>query len=297
MRYGVHAGLQKTSVAELRKIWTAVELCNLDFASVWDHIYAIDFSGPDNLEAVTTHTAMALSTDRIRVGALVYSVGFRGPMLLANAIANIDQMSGGRAEIGIGAGWYEPEYRAYGIPFPSAAVRLRQLEELAICLRLLLHTDAPATYSGKYFTLDQAQCVPRPVQSRLPITIGGAGEQITLRIVAEHADFWNVPYVDPETFAAKRRVLDQHCETVGRNPGSITSSINLSYAVDDAALLAQFGPLADAVRPSVLTGSDDQIQDMIGQYEQAGAGQINLALRAPFDIDAIHRFAQLVGRK
>jgi alkanesulfonate monooxygenase SsuD/methylene tetrahydromethanopterin reductase-like flavin-dependent oxidoreductase (luciferase family) len=104
MRYGVHAGLQKTSVAELRKIWTAVELCNLDFASVWDHIYAIDFSGPDNLEAVTTHTAMALSTDRIRVGALVYSVGFRGPMLLANAIANIDQMSGGRAEIGIGAG-------------------------------------------------------------------------------------------------------------------------------------------------------------------------------------------------
>jgi alkanesulfonate monooxygenase SsuD/methylene tetrahydromethanopterin reductase-like flavin-dependent oxidoreductase (luciferase family) len=144
--FGVHAGLHQTSVEELRGIWQRVEQLGFDFVSVWDHLYSADLSGPDCLEAVTTHTALAMSTDRVRVGSLVYSVGFRHPAVLAKMIAGIDRISGGRAELGLGAGWHQGEYQAFGIDFPPVAMRLDQLEEAAACVRALLRSPEPVDF-------------------------------------------------------------------------------------------------------------------------------------------------------
>src|SRR5687768_971766 len=117
--FGVHAGLQNIGTADLRAVWRRVEDLGFDWLSVWDHFYAADgTSNAECLEAVATHAALACDTQRVRCGCLVYSVGYRHPAVLANAIATIDHLSGGRADIGIGAGWSEIEYRAYGIPFP-----------------------------------------------------------------------------------------------------------------------------------------------------------------------------------
>jgi alkanesulfonate monooxygenase SsuD/methylene tetrahydromethanopterin reductase-like flavin-dependent oxidoreductase (luciferase family) len=129
------------------------------------------------------------------------------------------------------------------------------------------------------------------VQAKIPIWIGGGGEKRTLRIVAETADGWNVPFVSPETFAHKREVLHQHCADVGRDPGEIRCAVNVGLAWTEDSLNEQFGELAQYVRPGVLTGTDDEIIERINQYVEAGADQVNIALRAPFDTDALDRFS------
>ena len=134
--FGVHAGLQTTTVDELVEVWRQVERLGFGWISVWDHFYTADASGrADCLEAVSMHAALACHTTRVRCGCLVYSVGYRHPAVLANAIATIDHLSGGRADLGLGAGWHQAEYEAYGIPFPPAGVRLDQLDEAACCAR------------------------------------------------------------------------------------------------------------------------------------------------------------------
>ena len=164
------------------------------------------------------HTALALETSRVQCGALVYSVGFRHPAVLAKAVTAIDLLSGGRAAIGLGAGWAEVEYDAYGIDFPSVGTRMDQLEECAACVRGLLHDDV-TSFDGRWFTLREARNEPRPVQAKLPIWIGGGGERRTLRIAARYADGWNVPFMSPETFGHKRDVLHEHCAARRARPG------------------------------------------------------------------------------
>ncbi|CAN5869451.1 hypothetical protein BH24ACT3_BH24ACT3_19490 [soil metagenome] len=203
--FGIHTGLQNTTMSELRAVWYRFDGV-VDWISIWDHFYAADLSGSHCHEAVASHAALACATERVRCGSLVYCAGYRHPAVLANAIATIDHLSGGRAELGLGAGWAQNEYQAYGIPFPSAKVRLDILEEAVQCIRGLLR-DEVTDFAGEHFTLEQARCEPKPVQSALPIWIGGGGEQRTLRIAARWADGWNVPFVSPETFAHKRRVL------------------------------------------------------------------------------------------
>lgn len=133
--FGVHTGLQNTTVEELRSLWRRIEELPFDWISIWDHFYSADFAGAHCLEAVSMHAALALETTRVRVGSLVYCAGYRHPAVLANAIASIDHLSGGRADIGIGAGWAQNEYAAYGIPFPRAGERLDILEESVTCVR------------------------------------------------------------------------------------------------------------------------------------------------------------------
>jgi len=127
------------------------------------------------------------------------------------------------------------------------------------------------------------------------VWVGGGGEQRTLRIAARHADGWNIPFVAPDTFAHKRSVLHRHCDEVGRDPNEIRCAINVGLAWTDASLVHQFGAIAEYVRPGVLTGSVDEIVERIGEYTDAGADQVNLALRAPFDVDALARFADALG--
>jgi F420-dependent oxidoreductase-like protein len=293
--YGVHAGLQKVSTDELQDFWRHIESLGYGWISIWDHFYAADMTGDaECLEAVSMHAALAVATTKVRCGSLVYSVGYRHPAVLANAIATIDHLSGGRCDVGIGAGWSQMEYDAYGIPFPSVGTRMAQLEEGIQVLRGLLHDDV-TTFDGKWFQLRDARNEPRPVQAKLPIWVGGGGEKRTLRIAARYADGWNVPFISPEEFARKRGVLHRHCEDVGRDPSEIRCTVNVGMAFSEESLEQQFGRIKDVVRPGVLFGTEEQILDRAGQYVDAGAEQINIAVRTPFDPDALERFAKAVG--
>jgi F420-dependent oxidoreductase-like protein len=295
--FGVHTGLQETTVAELTGLWRRIEELGFDWISVWDHLYAATLDGRvECLEGLTMHAALACHTSRVRCGALVYAAGYRNPGVLAKAITVIDHLSGGRAEVGIGAGWHEPEAGAFGIPFPGVGERMDLLEEAVQALRSLLH-EGRADMAGRYVTLRDARNEPRPVQERLPVWVGGGGERRTLRIAARLADGWNVPFVDPATFAHKSAVLDRHCADAGRDPAEIRRAVNLALAWTEESLARQFGNLADAVRPSVLGGSDQEVVDRIGAYVTAGARQVNIAVRAPFTAtaDDLARFAAAVG--
>jgi F420-dependent oxidoreductase-like protein len=289
--YGVHTGLQHTSMDELVDLWHRLEAAGYGWISIWDHFYAADLTGnPDCHEAVAAHAALACSTSKVRCGSLVYCVGYRHPAVLANALATIDHLSHGRADVGLGAGWSQVEYDAYGIPFPAVGTRMDMLEEAAACVRGLLH-DERTTIAGQHFQLHDAQCVPRPVQAKLPIWIGGGGEKRTLRIAAQYADGWNIPFVAPDEFARKRAVLHRHCEDVGRDPTEIACAVNVGLAWREEDLEPQFGNLRMAVRPGVLMGSDEEVLDRIGQYVDAGADQLNIAVRAPWDPEGLERLA------
>jgi probable F420-dependent oxidoreductase len=298
MRFGVHTGLHNTTVEELDALWRRIEGHGFEWISVWDHFYAADAtitedgmtSGSQCLESVAAHAALAMTTSSVRCGCLVYCVGYRHPAVLANAMATIDHLSGGRVTCGLGAGWHATEFGAYGIPFPPAPVRLRQVAEAIQCVRLLLTEDI-ADFDGEYFTLRDARCEPKPVQQRLPLWLGGGGEKVTLKLVARYADGWNVPFVAPDAYAHKVRVLGEHCESVGRDPAEIDHTVNLALAWRDEDLEAQFGGLATYVRPTVLIESSQEVVDRVGEYADAGCAQVNLALRPPFDVDGLDRFA------
>jgi F420-dependent oxidoreductase-like protein len=291
VKFGVHAGLQKIDYADLRAFWVRIEELGFDWISIWDHFYAADNSGdPECLEAVTCHTALACATTRVTCGSLVYSAGYRHPAVLANAMATLDHVANGRVVLGLGAGWLQNEYDVYGMHYGSPGERLRMLNEYIQCVRGLL-TQPKTTFDGEFFHLRDAQCEPKPVQERLPIWIGGGGEKVTLRIAAEHADGWNVPFIPPEAWAHKSQVLDQHCENFGRDPATITKGVNVGMAFTDEELRRQFGPMSEYVKPGVLSGSVQEMVDKVGAYVDAGASWVILAMRAPFDRDGLERFA------
>jgi F420-dependent oxidoreductase-like protein len=294
VRFGVHAGLQNTTIAELQALWRRIEDLGFEWISVWDHFYAADATGnPHCLEAIATHAALASTTERVRCGSLVYSAGYRHPAVLANSMATLDQIAEGRIVLGLGGGWLQQEYDVYGLHYGSPGERLRMLNEYIQCVRGLLTRDR-TDFSGEFFTLRGAACEPKPVQERLPIWIGGGGERITLRICAEHADGWNVPFVPPDEWARKAGVLDAHCERAGRDPATITKSVNVGMAFTEEDLRAQFGRMSNYVKPGVLSGSVQEMVDKVGGYVDAGASWVILAMRAPFDRDGLERFAREV---
>ncbi len=292
--FGVHTGPSGTTVDELRSLWRRIEEMPFDWISIWDHFYSADGRSTNCLESVAMHTALALTTERVRCGSLVYCAAYRHPAVLANAMATIDHLSGGRCDVGIGAGWLMDEYEAYGIRYPRAAERLDIMEESIRCVRGLLRNPS-FSFEGEHFTLTDAVCDPGTVQRELPIWVGGGGERRTLRIAAELADGWNVPFLDPATFAHKRGVLHAHCADLGRDPSEITCSINLGFAEDEDSLQAQFGEIADFVRPGVLVGRGEQLVDAIGEYVAAGADQVNIAVRSPYRVEALEVVADAVA--
>jgi F420-dependent oxidoreductase-like protein len=295
-KYGVHTGLQHTTMDELVALWQQIESLGFDWISIWDHFYAADLTGnPSCLEAVAAHAALAASTERVRCGSLVYCVGYRHPAVLAKSITTIDLLSGGRADIGLGAGWSEVEYKAFGLRFPPVGERMDMLEEAAACVRGLLRSPDGFTFDGAHFSLDDAANHPRPVQDALPVWIGGGGEKRTLRIAAQFADGWNVPFVSPSAFAQKRAVLHEWCERVGRDPAEIRCAVNLGYARDEDDMAEQFANLRMAVAPGVLIGGPAQVAERVQEYVDAGADQVNLALRAPWDPDRLEKAAAALG--
>jgi len=295
--FGVHTGLQHTTVDELVGMWQRIEALGFDWISIWDHFYAADLTGdPTCLEAVAAHTALASATERVRCGSLVYCAAYRHPAVLAKAITTIDHLSGGRVDVGLGAGWSKVEFDAFGIPFLPVTQRMDMLEEAAACMRGLLRGGGkPVSFQGTYFALDEARNAPPPVQDALPLWIGGGGERRTLQIAARYADGWNIPFVSPEVFAAKRAVLHDWCARVGRNPSEIRCAVNVGVARDEDDFAQQFGNLRMAVRPGVLMGPAAQVAERVQEYLAAGADQVNLALRAPWDVGNLEAAAAALG--
>ena len=301
MRFGIHAGPQDCTLDDLKRLWRIADEAGFHWCSVWDHLYSIsDLTNPANpaFEGVATMAALAASTTRVRVGCLVFCVGYRNPGVLCKAAVTIDHLSGGRVELGLGAGWNEREFQAFGMPFLPIKDRLDQLEETAIVLRRLFDGER-VTLHGKQIRVTDALCDPRPVQPRLRLWIGGQGEKRLLRIVARHADGWNVPFLAPEVFAQRAATLDDWCDREGRDHRAITRTINVGLAIgrDEAAarrqedkLPSMFGGLTELVRPGILTGTPPRVIDRIGEYAQAGAEWVILALRAPFDWEGLDVF-------
>lgn len=186
------------------------------------------YEAADCLEGYSILAAWAALTQRVRIGCLVTAMPFRNPAVLAKMAATIDQISGGRFEFGLGAAWHESEAQAYGISLGTPKERLDRFQEGLEVIRLLLNSESHQSFQGQYFKLDEAPFSPRPVQSKLPILIGGGGEKRTLKLVAEYADHYNFFIgggMTKEAFIHKNHVLDQHCQTIGRNPKEIRRSV------------------------------------------------------------------------
>ena len=294
---GVHIGQQNLGMGELRALWRHLEDAGVDWISVWDHFYEAPYQGATqpHFEALATLGALAAETERVRIGCLVFYVGYRNPALLAKAATTLDHLSGGRFELGIGAGWHIWEASAYGYPFPDIGTRLDMLDEAAQVIRRLLDEER-TTFSGRHFQVDDATCWPKPVQEHLPLWIGGRGERRTLDIAARHADGWNAAYVSPAEFARLNGVLDHWCEEEERDPTDIARGVNVAFAMamDDAGVARERAALdrewdaeAERVAAGSLLCTPNEALDQIMAYVDSGAHAVNVALRAPWDRDAL----------
>jgi F420-dependent oxidoreductase-like protein len=238
LRIGLKLSQQATDVAELRAIWQVAD--EGDFDQLWnfDHFAAI-MGDPerDVLEGWTLLGAMAEATSRVRIGCMVTGNTYRHPAVLAKMAVTIDQLSGGRLELGIGAAWADIEHEMLGIDFGTAGRRVAWLDE-ACTLMKLLFTQERTTFEGERYTLRDAIANPKPVQQpHPPFWIGGRGERKTLRVIARHADVWNAPGGEPDEVARLAGVLDAHCADLGRDPAEIRRSVQVRYDGDDDALL------------------------------------------------------------
>jgi F420-dependent oxidoreductase-like protein len=216
--------------------------------------------------------ALASITRRLRLGVMVTGNPYRHPAVLANMAASLDVISGGRLELGIGAGWNEEESAAYGIDLPPLRERFDRLEEACAVLDLLLTRDT-ASFSGVHYTLIDARCEPKPVQRpRPPLVIGGGGEKRTLRIAARWADQWNAPGATPDVLAHKIAVLHGHCAAVGRDPAAIEISVQVRSDGEPAA-----------------------VADEAAALVEAGAQHVIVGFRAPFDASRLEPIAHALA--
>lgn len=248
MRFAFKTAPQHTTWAAMLDVWVAADDIDV-FESGWtfDHFYPIraDSAGPC-LEAWVTLAALAQATVRLRLGTLVTGIHYRHPAVLANMAASLDIVSGGRLEIGLGAGWNEQESGAYGIALGSPAERSDRFEEACEVIVGLLSAET-TSFGGRYFRLSDARCNPKPQQRpHPPVCIGGSGEKRTLRTAARFAQHWNFVGGTVEEFAHKRDVLYEHCADVGRDPSEILLSSHVPFDGEPAATADAAAALGEA---------------------------------------------------
>jgi alkanesulfonate monooxygenase SsuD/methylene tetrahydromethanopterin reductase-like flavin-dependent oxidoreductase (luciferase family) len=266
--------------------------------SVWmdDHLMPwADWQSKDTpyLECLTSMAYIAAAYPSLTVGASVICQSYRNPALLGKMIANLQLLTGGRLIFGIGAGWMEQEYRAYNFDFPPASVRLAQLEE-AIQVVKQLWTAAPASYDGKYYRIDHAYCEPRP-NPIPPLLIGGGGEQRTLRLVAQYADYWNIPGGTADNYAHKLDVLKEHCAAVGRDYEAIVKTwsaeaIAVAATEDEAQRIAAASPYNN----HPIIGTPAQVADQLQAFVDLGVAYFIVRLVDFPDTAGIELFMQQV---
>jgi F420-dependent oxidoreductase-like protein len=271
----------------------AIEAAGYESAWVYDHFHTVPQPTQEpTYEAWTLMAALAASTERVRLGQMCTANSYRMPSYLAKVAASVDVISGGRLEMGIGAGWYEHEYRGYGYEFPKPAVRIGQLAEGVEIMRRMW-TEDEVSYSGRFYQLEDAICRPRPRQQpHIPIWVAGGGEQLTLRVAARHASYTNFGGGDLEVFRRKSGVLAEHCRREGTDFDAITRSGNFNIIIAPserevkeklAWLRRHYGAyLADdkvegyvaSLTRVGLVGTPEQIAEQLAPWKEAGLGYV-----------------------
>jgi F420-dependent oxidoreductase-like protein len=270
------------------------------FSSVWlvDHFHTIPYPSQEvTFECWTTTAALARDTKRVRIGQMVTCNGYRNPALLAKMASTVDVMSHGRLNFGIGAGWYEHEYRAYGYDYPDAPERLRYLRE-AVQIILAMWTQEEAVFEGKYYQVRGAINQPKGVQKpHIPLLIGGGGEKVTLKLVAQYANACNIGG-DLPTIEHKFAVIKQHCETIGRDYETIhrTATVPCSIGETDEEAEAKIPPavrarFGDRIQ-NALIGSPDTLRKRLSEYEAAGVQELILIFPDVLQLDSLRFFAK-----
>jgi F420-dependent oxidoreductase-like protein len=277
---------QGASYATLRQVATTAEALGFDGFFRSDHYLKMgDGDGqPGPTDAWATLAALAVETSRIRLGTLVTCATFRLPGPLAIAVAQVDQMSGGRVEFGIGAGWFDAEHRAYGVPFPPLKERFDRFEEQLAIITGLWETPEGKTFSfdGRYYAVTDSPGLPKPAQRpRPPVIVGGAGRRRTPAIAARYADEFNSNFVAPADAAGQFGRVRDACRAEGRDPASMTFTVanTVCCGKDDADLrrrAAAIGRDPDRLRAGAIAGSPAEVVDRIGQYAEAGASTVYL---------------------
>lgn len=285
---GIHTGPQDIELAELRKLWRHSDAAGFDLITIWDHLHESpprDGNGPC-YESIATLSALALETQRSRIGCLCFGICYRNPALLAKSLTTIDHLSGGRLTVGIGAGWHKPDHEGYGFGLPPAKERLDRLSE-GIRMMRTMFSQPRSSFEGTYYRLNDASNIPQPVQARIPIIVGGAGEQRTTAIAAKWADGTNQGYLEPDVYRHKNQVLDQWCERFERDPKTLERSALIHYRMSSRGE-------PPSSTEGAIHGSVQQVIDKLGRYVDAGAQRISVAIRPPVDWDALQAYVEEV---
>jgi F420-dependent oxidoreductase-like protein len=304
IRFGILSGQQAATFEDYLALWRKTEALGFDTASVMDHIIPVLATDPDApcFEGLTTLAAMAASTEKLYCGVLAIAVTFRNPALLAKMAATIDHISNGRMELCIGGAWFHREHEQYGYEFPPIGERLRMLGEAAQILKLMW-TQPRTTFHGRYYSVNDAVCEPKPVrQPHLPLWIGGGGEKVTLRIAAEHGDGWNGWLFPTEIYQRKVDALARHCESVGRDPATVRRAMNFQAIVGETPqeveergrrLASSWGDYDDMRQRSVL-GSPEECVEQLLAYVNLGVSDFVMNVRQPADLRALELVAEKV---
>ena len=301
VRLGLLAWPQATDWPTVRDTAVAAEEAGWDSVWLWDHLMAI--IGPDDqpiLEGWTSISAIAAITSRVRVGLMVGANTFRNPGLTAKLATTLDHVSGGRAVLGLGGAWFEREHDAFGIDFgKTVGERLDWLDEAVSILRRLLDGEI-VSHEGPRYRLRDALCRPRPVQSHLPILVGGSGPRKTLRTVARHADAWNTSGQLPDV-TERVRILAEHCRAENRDPSAIERTISFPIVIRDDATAAEAAwkrliranGAEDAGNVPHLMGSPASAAEAIRPYLRLGFSTVICRMPAPYDRETIDRMPEV----
>jgi F420-dependent oxidoreductase-like protein len=261
--------------ATMEQFWRTADA--LGFPAIWnyDHFYGLVDPRTPTLEGWTTLAAMAVVVRRARVGCLVSGVTYRNPAVLAKMAVTVDHISGGRMDFGIGAGWHEDEHRGYGIAFPSPGTRVDMLDEALTVIRRLW-TEESVDFAGRFYTLDNAICEPKPVQRPHPPIVIGAVKPKMLRVTARHADEWNMPGTEPQEWAVANSRLDDACTELGRDPATIRRGVQL---------------FLHPAQPEQLTAQLESITE----YEGLGCDHVVLSFYQPPDVPLLRRVGAVIS--
>jgi F420-dependent oxidoreductase-like protein len=307
VRFGAAFWINRTSWPDLRDACLAAERAGWDSLWIDDHLLADEGDPTDpKLEGWATLSALAVLTQRARLGLLVAANTFRNPGLTAKIAASVDHLSDGRLVLGLGGGWFEREHDAFGIDFGAGfGERLDRLDEAVGLIRRLFDGER-VTHEGRFYTMRDALCAPLPIQARLPILIGGSGPTKTLRTTARYADLWN-GFGTPERIAATSEILRQRCEEIGRPYDEIERTVTVDVLIRESVAVAQAGWVATARSYGIenRTSSDGEYRGLtvggpvvdvaqgLDPYRRLGIGELIFVFRHPFDLETIERVAEL----
>jgi len=307
MRFGAAFWINRTTWPDLLAACRSVEATGWDSLWVDDHLLADEGDPRDGkLEGWTTLAALAVLTERVRLGLLVGANTFRNPGLTAKLATTLDQLSNGRVVLGLGGGWFEREHDAFGLDFGSGfGERLDRLDEAAGLIRRLLDGET-VTHAGRFYTMRDAVCEPRPVQTRLPILIGGSGPTKTLRTTARYADLWNA-YGTPERITTTSEILAQRCAEEDRPFSDIERTVTIHAVIRDTpaqadaawAEVARIHGLEGRLgsdggeRGLAIGGSPAEVAAYLDGYRENGVGEVIFVFRSPFDLETIQRVGEL----